>query len=357
MNNLNFLKIINQDISNVLLLDLNWKKFSDATIVITGATGFIGSYIVRTLLALNDADILDEPLKVVAMVRNISTAKERFSDLVNNQYLSYIEWDLCKFSTPNIGDASFVIHAASNASPRFYNVDPLGTALPNSIGTYAMMRALEKSKQAKGFVFISSSEVYGKLESDKQITEKQFGGIDPCNIRSCYAESKRFGETLLTSWGRESEIPYFIVRPFHTYGPGLNENDGRVFADFVFDVINDKPIVMKSGGFAVRAFCYISDAIAGLFTVLLKGSAGESYNLANPRGAMSILELANLLVSVANSKNVRIQRTIREESDNYSESNLDVLLPDVSKLKSLGWQPKINPTKGFERMIKAYVNE
>jgi len=353
---INFFNIVNEDISHVLEHDLDWGRLSGTTIVVTGATGFIGSYIVRTLLALNKGDQLSQPLKVLAVVRDITKAKARFTELVKEEFFSYLEWDLCSFGIPDIGDASYIIHAASNASPRFYSVDPLGTVLPNSIGAYGLMCALEKSKSAKGFVFISSSEVYGKQDGNKQIKEDCFGEIDPCDIRSCYSESKRFGETLLTAWGKESKIPYFIVRPFHTYGPGLNKNDGRVFADFVFDVLDDKPILMKSDGLAVRAFCYISDAITGLFTVMLNGTAGEAYNLANPKGAMSILKLAELLVSISKSKNVFLQKIGREESDKYLQSNFDVLLPDVNKLKLIGWYPLVDPEKGFERMIKAYSN-
>src|SRR3546814_1330299 len=128
-----------------------------------------------------------------------------------------------------------------------------------------------KGGDPRGFLFISSSEVYGAVSQEAPLEEKHYGVIDPATLRACYAESKRMGETMCIAWHQQYGIPTFIARPFHTYGPGLVPSDGRVFSDFVFNIVRNENIVMNSDGMARRAFCYATDAVVGLFSILLKG--------------------------------------------------------------------------------------
>lgn len=305
--------------------------------IVTGAAGFLGGAIVRELLNRGE--------HATALVRNESRARQRLADIADR--LDYVEWDLNRIAVPTLpAGVTHVIHAASQASPRFYGTDPVGTALPNAVGTAALLEAATAA-EVQGFLFVSSSEVYGAASSDQPLKETDMGPLDPATQRACYAESKRIGETLCVAWHAQHGLPTYIVRPFHTYGPGLTRDDGRVFADFAYAVAEGRPIVMTSDGSARRAFCYASDAVDGLLTVLAKGQPATPYNLANPDAELSVKELAELLVSLYPGSEL-IQRP---PPGGYLPSPFNRLIPDISRLRALGWQPRISAADGFRRFI------
>lgn len=346
--------IIEQDLCAITARELPWEKLSGCRVVVTGAGGFLGGYLVRTLLALHRLGRVSKPLQVVAIVRDIDRAHERFSDLTGFSQLSFIAWDLNTIAVPQLGNVHYVLHAASQASPRFYGSDPIGTLLPNAVGTAALLEALRRSPDPRGFLFVSSSEVYGAVQGDVSLHETHFGTLDPATVRACYAESKRLGETLCVAWSHQYKTPTFIVRPFHTYGPGLQANDGRVFADFAFNVLRGENIVMTSDGAARRAFCYASDAIAGFFTVLLSGQSAVPYNVSNPAGELSVFQLAELMVALYPEKGLQVDRRAPPNNNSYLASSFSRLIPDVSRLAALGWTPTVTPADGFRRMIEYY---
>jgi UDP-glucuronate decarboxylase len=345
-------QILTRDIEQIVEKDLGWATFSGQRIVVTGASGFIGGYLTRTLLALNARPEFNLPVKVVGVVRNLEYARTKLDDVITDANLELLEWDLTRIAIPTLGECDYILHAASLASPKFYVNQPASTLLPNTVGTASLLEAFRtQSSSPKGFLFVSSSEVYG-LTSQEILPEDAFGVIDPATLRSCYAESKRLGETICVSWHKQFSMPTYIVRPFHTYGPGLQENDGRVFADFVFDIVRGQDIKMKSDGSARRAFCYVTDAIIGFFTVLLKGEIATPYNVANPAAELSVRNLADLLVSLFPEKCLRVV-PCSEKNDDYVASTFSKLIPDVSRLVSLGWAPTVDPITGFRRMIEA----
>lgn len=344
----------NADVAAIAALDLPWQILSGSRILVTGAGGFLGGYLVRTLLGLHGLQKTDSPIHVVAMVRNVDRFLHAQSDLMISPHCTLLEWDLNTIAIPDVGEIDYVLHAASQASPRFYGSDPVGTLLPNTVGTAALLEALHRASSPKGFLFVSSSEVYGAVPADAVLSEEGYGRVDPATVRACYAESKRMGETMCLAWHHQYGIPTYIVRPFHTYGPGLNAEDGRVFSDFVFNVLRGENIVMNSDGSARRAFCYVSDAIAGFFNVLLKGDPARPYNVANPCGELSVRELAELLVGLYPEKKLIVQRVYSGDSSGYMPTTFSRLIPDVANLRSLGWSAKIDPQAGFRRMIEAY---
>jgi nucleoside-diphosphate-sugar epimerase len=163
------------------------------------------------------------------------------------------------------------------------------------------------------------------------------------------------GENMCVSWWHQYGIPTKIVRPFHTYGPGLSLEDGRVYADFVADIVNNRDIIMKSDGSSRRAFCYLADAVQGFLTILLKGENGQAYNLGNPEGEISILDLAVKLVNLFPEKALKVVRKPVLDNQDYIPSQIPRNCPDISKLSRLGWQPTTSIEEGFKRTIRSFL--
>lgn len=345
--------IIDQDISYIISNDLPWYMFSDKTILISGANGFLPAYMVETLLNLKKL-IGIGPSKVICLVRNIDAAQKRFAEYKERNDLEWVVQDVCdpveiKFKV------DYIIHAASQASPKYYGKDPVGTLSANVLGTANMLNLAVKNN-VKGFLFFSSGEVYGHVDpSQIPLKENLYGYIDPLDVRSCYAESKRLGETMCISWMHQYDVPVKIIRIFHTYGPGMKLDDGRVFADFVSDVVNGRDIVMRSDGKAIRAFCYLSDAIIAFFTVILKGEIGQAYNVGNDKAEISVIDLANLLVSLYPERKLKAIKQDESVTPGYLKSPFNRHVPDINKIKQLGWIPQINLNEGFRRTIESFL--
>lgn len=344
--------IIEQDLLEITNSNLPWENFANTTILITGANGFLPAYMVETLLYLNDKKKLN--ISILALVRNQNKAQKRFSAYTKRKDIQFIIGDVC---TPFVVDKKldYIIHAASQASPKYYSTDPVGTLSPNIIGTYNLLE-LSRLHQVKSFLFFSSAEIYGRVDPTHQYTnENTYGNINPTDIRSCYAESKRMGETLCVSYHHQYNIQTKIVRPFHTYGPGMQLDDGRVFADFVADILNNRDITLLSDGSAVRTFCYLSDAVLGFFTILLKGESAQAYNISNPDCVLSIAELAKILINLFPEKKLQLIFKKRKEEVNYLQSAISRNCPDISKAMRLGWHPKISVEEGFGRTINSFL--
>jgi nucleoside-diphosphate-sugar epimerase len=344
-------KILEEDLEVIASANLPWEEFKNSTILISGANGFLPAYMVETLLYLNT--VIDLNIKIIGLVRNKEKALVRFSQHKERKDLTFIVQDVCE-PIDCVDKIDYIVHAASQASPKFYGTDPVGTLSANTIGTHNILQ-FARNNDIKSFLYFSSSEVYGQVD-DSQIPtkENQYGYLDPTNLRSCYAESKRMGETICVSWLHQYSVPTKIVRPFHTYGPGLSLDDGRVFADFIANILHDKDIVMKSDGSALRPFCYLADAVQGFFTVLLKGENGQAYNIGNPQCEVSILDLATQLVNLFPEKGLTIVRKdIRNQG--YIKSIVSRNSPDISKIKELGWQPSTSIEDGFRRTIESFL--
>jgi len=350
--------IIEEDLKNIIKTDLPWHLLKGQRILLSGANGFLPAYMVETLLYLNDHFFdRNHCVKVLGLVRNREKALKRFSGYLERTDFELLEHDMCSPTFPSLeNEVSYVIHAASQASPKYYGTDPVGTLLPNVIGTYSLLE-LSRKHQVKSFLFFSSGEVYGEVSADKIPTKEiDYGYIDLSQVRSCYAESKRMGETMCISWFHQHGVPTKIVRPFHTYGPGMYLQDGRVFADFVSDIVHNRNICMKSDGSAIRAFCYISDAITGFFTVLFNGINGESYNVGNSQGETSIADLAELLVRLYPDKGLKVIKNTPADQLGYLKSTISRNSPDCSKIGALGWKPGISLEEGFDRTIRSYID-
>lgn len=326
-----------------------WHNLRSKTVMITGAAGFLAAYMVETLLFLNETQQLN--VTVIAVVRNRNGFDRRFRHHLGRTDLICIEQDI---SLPFQVDwrVDFIIHAASQASPKYYATDPVGTLSANTLGT-AQLLELARNYHAEGFLYFSSAEVYGEA-ARVPTAESDYGYLDPLAVRSCYAESKRMGENMCVSWHHQYGVPAKIVRPFHTYGPEMRLDDGRVYADFVADVVNGRDIVLKSDGLTRRSFCYLADATAGFWMVLLSGANAQAYNIGNPDGEISIRDLASLVAELYPEKQISVRFEHRKESEGYLLSQISVTCPDITLARSLGWCPITSIENGFRKTIESY---
>jgi nucleoside-diphosphate-sugar epimerase len=346
-------QIVDEDLERILATDLPWSEFAGKTILITGVNGFLPAYIAETFLYFNEK-ISSEKIKIIGLARNRARAENRFSSYHGRSDLKLIVQDVC---TPIVLEdkIDYIIHAASQASPKYYSKDPVGTLSANILGTCNLLK-LAQDNSVEGFLFFSSGEVYGEVATSQIPTkESDYGYIDPTNIRSCYGESKRMGETMCVSWFHQYGVPTKIVRPFHTYGPGMSLDDGRVYADFIASILNNRDIVMKSDGSAIRAFCYLADAVQGFLTVLLKGDKGQAYNIGNDHCETSIFDLACKLTSLFPEKKLRVVKKDVVQSTEYLRSSILRSCPDISKVRMLGWQPSTSIDEGFRRTIRSFL--
>jgi UDP-glucuronate decarboxylase len=345
--------IIQSDLEQIVISDLPWTGLSDMTVLITGGSGFLASYLVKSLLEASDQYNLN--LKLICVVRSLNSVKARLTDYLTHPGLNIVVQDISRPFPTDFPAANAIIHSASQASPRYYGLDPVGTLMANTVGTVHLLNHAVKC-QSTNFLFFSSGEVYGvQSDPDLLVTEDDYGYVDPLDVRSCYAESKRVGETMCTAWSEQYGLHTTVVRPFHTYGPNIALDDGRVFADFVADVVARHDIVLKSDGLAQRPFCYISDATVGFLTVLLKGKTAEAYNVANPNAEISIRNLAHVVADLLPERAVKVRFDISTDKKSYLKSPISRQRPCIDKISQLGWTPKIGISEGFERTIQSFL--
>jgi len=349
--------IVLQDLQRIASADLPWEQLARKTVLVTGGAGFLGAYLVRALLWANQLHSLE--LKLVCLTRKPASAHLRLGAWRTDPALDVRSHDISLPLPTGWPAADCIIHCASQASPKYYGVDPVGTLLANTVGTRHLLD-FAVQQHAERFLFFSTGEVYGRpLDPAHAITEQDYGYLDPMQVRSCYAESKRMGETMCAAWAHQHGLHASVVRPFHTYGPGMALDDGRVFADFVADVVAQRDIVLKSDGLAQRPFCYVADASIGFLTVLLKGAPAQAYNVANPAAEVSMRELAHTLAGLMPERRVGVRLDAAHGQPAtgaaYLQSPVQRACPSIDKVARLGWQPTVSIADGFRRTIESYL--
>lgn len=346
-------QILQNDMKDIYSRNVEWNQLNNKILLLTGAYGMLASYITLFVDYLNNIGI---NIKLIACVRTKEKFYRKFEGLRDKKYIQVIEYVMNQALEIN-EDIDFIIHAASFASPQYYGVCPVDVLTPNIIGNYYLLQ-LAKEKNVKSFLMFSSSDIYGAIEKE-YITEDDFGGMDTLDIHSCYSESKRMAETMCKSFFVQYGVPVKIARIWHTYAPTMDiENDPRVFSSFVKNIVHGNNIEMMSDGSGKRAFCYITDAVAGYFKILLEGKNGEAYNVCNSAQYVSMAELAEILVDISGNKALKVIRKERPLDDKYIENNLltnKIRTPSDRKLRELGWEARIDIKEGFGRVL-GYVN-
>ncbi len=343
-------QIVTDDLADICKSELDWQQFHEKTVLITGATGMLAAYLTYTFLYLKEHFGIN--VRVIALCRTKSKAENTFKVFLKKPYFTLLLQDVCE-PIQYEGNIDYIFHLAGNASPHFINTDPVGIVKSNMIGTFNVLE-LAKEKHTEKVIFASTREVYGKNEEEDSLTETSFGTIDPMENRSCYPESKRAAETIFRSYFIQYGVNFNALRIAHSYGPGMNlHSDGRVMADLMGNVVDGKNIELKSTGEALRAFCYITDAVTGIFYAALKGEPGEAYNLANETEEISIRDLAQMLVSLRRDKNLKVVFNIPETNSGYC--NYKRVGLNTNKLEKLGWQPNVSLKEGCQRTIQSFI--
>lgn len=337
-------RVLLEDLDMIISKEVSWEKLKNKTVLITGASGMVGSYMMYTLLRLNDC--YDYQIKIVAMLRN---AKKLSKEVCDRDDVKIVAHDV---TTPiDIEDKiDFVIHAASPASPLIMQKQPVEVIAANTMGTFNTLN-LAKKNNAEGYMFISSREIYGQPKEGQELFyEDTYGFVDQLNPRSCYSEGKKAAETMCVCFREEYGLNTKIARLAHTYGPGMSIYDGRVQADFLNNVYHNQNIVLKSAGTSVRTYTYIADAIVGLFMILLN-SDESVYNVGDEAGKVSIKELAEIMVSIYPERNLKLVFDIPEGgTKGTAPYTLGILSSE--KLRKLGWQPTYSVKEGFARTLR-----
>lgn len=324
--------IFNEDIKNITD-NFEMSVFDGKTILVTGATGLLGKLCVKSLLSSG------YNTQVIALVRDKSKAESIFCE---TKRLTYLVQDINqKIQTDRRVD--YIIHTASTTSSKDFVEKPVETIYTAFNGTRNVLE-FAKNKKITGMVYLSSLEVYG-VPLQEDIKEEDYGFIDILNPRSSYSESKKMAENLCISYGSEYGVPVKIARLSQTFGAGVSKYDNRVFAQFAKAVINGENIVLHTKGETKRNYCYTTDAIRGIFTILTKGDKNNAYNVANKNTYISIADMAKSL----ENETTKVVFEIDDLNRGYNPT-VQICL-NTKKLEALGWRAMVDLDEMFERTI------
>ncbi len=343
-------RIIKKDIEEIIPeFQANLKTLEGNKILITGANGMIPGYIVDVISEFNKTS--NNPAKLLLYNKNKTGKNSRLEYLLDNPNIKFIEQDVGKpFQIDE--EIDIILHAASRANPISFKKEPIDTIDANVNGTRTLLDHSIKNP-IKQFLFFSSSEVYGNpTEENIPTSENYFGNVNSLGDMACYAEAKRFSETLCMSFFRQYGIPIKLLRIFQTFGPGLR-NDGKTIANMFDKGINKGAIILKDPGTSKRALSYISDTTRGILKVLFNGQIGEAYNIGNNEDYFSIREIANKVKNILELKSdVSFPSSYSPEKERIQNR-----MPDITKLRNLGFFPKISLEEGLIRLKNYYLEK
>lgn len=315
------------DIRGVATADLPWSKLDGCNILITGATGLIGSCLIEVLMAHPN-----KTYKIFAMGRSEQRLKQLSEKYEKDDSFIPLKWDILRpldYSFP----FHYIVHAASGATPGEFVAHPVEVMKANFTGLINLMD-YGLTHNMRRMLYVSSGEVYGEGDG-RMFTEDYSGYVNPMTSRACYPSSKRAAETLCSSYISEYNADIVVARPCHVYGPHFTENDNRVYAQFIRNILDDEDIVMKSNGEQYRSWCYVADCVSGLLHILLKGKKGEAYNIADESSSLTIHQLATLIAGY-NNRSVIMQLASGVERNRENPVRKSVF--STNKLSSLGWR-------------------
>lgn len=320
------------------------------TVFVTGATGLLGSQVVKALACSNR--LLGTDIQILAFARSQEKAGNVFGELLGRGDVHVVIGDVAD-TVAYEGQVDYIIHGASATSSRYFVSNPVETILTAVNGTANALEFARK-KQVQGFLYLSSLEVYGTPSPGAGKISESYGGyIDPLAVRSSYSEGKRMVECLCASYASEYQVPVKIARLSQTFGAGVEYSDGRVFAEFVRCAIEKKDIVLHTEGRTVRSYCYTKDAVAAMLLILLKGEAATAYNITNMDTEISIADMARLVCDTFPEAGIQVTFDMPQDVSSFGYNPEMAVALDSGRLMGLGWKPTVGLCEMFIRLAKS----
>ncbi|BDZ77041.1 NAD-dependent epimerase/dehydratase family protein [Claveliimonas bilis] len=340
--------ILEEDLELIIKSDIAWENYRNKTILITGATGLIGSLLVKTFVRFNR--ISQGNVLIIAVVRNGEKAKRILGEELKEAEVKVYVGDI----TEDIyieEDIDYIFHTASVTASKIMVENPVETIEVSYQGTNNILK-LARQKSVKGMVYVSSMEAYGISNPELEfVEEKDLGYIDLANVRSSYSEGKRICECLCTAYMSEYQVPVTIARLAQTFGAGILETDNRVYAQFAKSVIDEKDIILHTDGLSEGNYCYTRDVIRGLLILGYLGESGQAYNVVNSESHMQIREMAQLVAEKVSDGKIKVIYDIPDNPLKYGYAPPVKMHLSSRKINALGWKAEVGLEEAYKRMI------
>lgn len=339
-----------RDIDIINSSPIDWEYFRNKTILITGATGRIGMYLVEALLKADIDRNLN--LRVIAVARSKEKLKKVFGGTLDLPNISVIVQDI---ETPLETEArvDYIMHTAGAASPSDFTSGPVDTLWGHLAGTRNVLE-LAKKKKTEKILYVSTVETYGEWKAEEGIREEDMGVMRHAVARACYPEAKRMCETMLAAYKAQYDIDYVGVRLCHTFGPGISLEDGRSFASFIKCALEKKDIVLFSDGSAARTYTYVADAVGAMFLAFTKGN-DDYYNIANLNNLITIRDLADLIARLDKTGTTKVRYSDEATKLAYLPFHLGIM--NVDRIMDIGWEPKVDLEHAFRWTYESFLQE
>ncbi len=337
-----------EDLKRASESDLPWHKLSNTKVVISGASGLLGSFLVDLIMYKNMTENLK--CKIYAIGRNEEKARKKFEEYWKNDFFLFTKLDINSAIKLNWeGSFDYVLHMASNTHPLEYSSDPIGTIVTNVVGTNNMLK-FAVMHNSKRFLFASSNEIYGENRNDVELFDESYCGyLDSNTLRAGYPESKRCGEALCQAYRQKEKLDVVIARFTRSYGPTIQDDDTKAITQFIKNAVKKENIVLKSEGNQYYSYTYVADAIIGALTILLKGEDGQAYNIADKSSDIKLRDLASFLAEYTNTS---VIYKCPEATEKMGYSVVTKARLDGRKLMNLGWKAQFDIKTGIKRTVE-----
>ena len=334
------------DVKNVANVDLSWDQLKNKSVLLTGASGMLGTFLVDVLMYKNHTENLN--IKIYAAGRSVDKARERFNDYWRDNNFNFVTMEVNNPIDIDI-QADYIIHAASNTHPKLYATDPVGSLMTNILGTYNLLEYARHNKTER-VIFLSTVEIYGEARNANDIFDESYLGYIDCNTtRAGYPEGKRAGESLCNAYISKYGMDIVIPRLSRSYGPTMRLDDSKAMSQFIMNGVRREDIILKSKGTQRFSYCYSADAVLGIFYTWLKGECGNAYNVAGTDEVISLKDITQIIAEFVGKK---VIFNLPNEVENAGFSKVSTCIMDTQKLQKLGWQPFDTIQSGLKKTIE-----